>query len=61
MPIPKVVTKKEAGQALRLSRATIDRMVRDKQLDEVRIRNSTRISTESVERVARYGTKKVKP
>ncbi len=58
MSIPKVVTKKEAGQALRLSRQTVERMVKDKQLDAVKIRGSVRISTASVERVANNGTGK---
>jgi excisionase family DNA binding protein len=56
MAVPKVVTRKEAGAALRLSRNTIDRMVKDKQLDTVKIRGSVRISAESIERVARVGT-----
>lgn len=60
MAVPIVLTRKEAASALRVSPHTIDRMTADKQLDAVKIRGSVRITTASVEKVARAGTGKKK-
>jgi len=56
IPPPKVVTTKEAMQALSVGRSTIHKLIDQKKLDAVHIGRALRISTASIDRLAANGT-----
>ena len=56
--IDKLLTRKEAAQALKVSIPTIDRMLRDGDLPKRRIRGAVRIPMRAVSDIISYGRKR---